>query len=97
MITDTAPGSWPPEKDRDASGGDETTRPSTADTLVTLEESESDRSPINDDDFLDKGKAIDTSTAGKHGIARMPELPPEIRETYVSSSVHRSRNYVFDS
>ena len=74
MTTDTPPGSWPAAEDD--GGGDEVSRPSTMETYVTIEES---KEPGRQRDNVAGDR---TGATGKKGIARMPELPPEIRETY---------------
>jgi len=83
-MTDILPGSWP-AAEADPSGPDEdgASRPSTATTYVTFEEPDGPESQ-EDNTIGSEQKGIDN--AGKRGIVRMPELPPEILETYGHST-----------
>lgn len=81
-MADNPPGSWPTaEEEREESDKDEDSRPSTAEFHESLEQSESAGEEL--DNVVDEKRT--PHIFGKHGIARMPELPPEIRETYAFS------------
>ena len=73
------PGSWDiAEESQQGSDEDGASRPSTTETYVTTGESiSSERQEHHISECKNKGKETDR----KHGITRMPELPPEIRET----------------
>ena len=78
-MTDIPPRSLPvAEKDQDELAENAASRPSTTETYVTLKESENSERQW-DNEVMSKDTGTDISE--KHGIARMPELPPEIRET----------------
>ena len=79
MVTDIPPGSWPAAED--VGGGDEVSRPSTMETYVTLEESEESKGSGQQEVKMARSKDKATEGTGKKGVARMPELPPEICET----------------
>ncbi|KAL6714166.1 hypothetical protein ACLMJK_008660 [Lecanora helva] len=75
-MTDTPPEGWsaPPED----AGSEKISRPSSIETHETLENFQ-EVELHKDHAAQSKDKGIDTN--GEKGIARMPELPPEIRET----------------
>ena len=80
-MTDIPPGSWPAvEVDPDGCKENEASRPSTAATYVTSEESKDVIERPKDNVIAGKSKA--TRNPKKLGTTTMPDLPPEICETY---------------
>ena len=77
-MTETSRASWPAaEVFHDMLDENDASRPSTMETYTTSEET---RAPDCEENDAIRVKEIGESL-GKQRILRMPELPPEIRET----------------
>ena len=79
-MTENPPGSWDvTEESQHGLDEDGSNRPSTAETYVTTGES---ISSLQEEHHEVKSSEKGKDTIWKQRIERMPELPPEIRETY---------------
>ena len=82
-MADDPPGSWPiAEENRN---GPDENRDSVY-TAVSEENAEEPSTVVEEEVHNSEAKGKGMEHAGKVGMFRMPELPPEIRETYAQHS-----------
>lgn len=80
-MSEAPPGSWPAaEEDHGVPVDLESSRPSTMETYTTTEDT---KWPGSEGDKVPETQDQEEGRKGKQRISSMPELPPEIRETYV--------------
>ena len=78
-MADVPPRSWPTAEENP--DGPNENRDSVY-TAVSEENAEEPSSAVEEEAHINEAKGKGTEHAGKVGVFKMPELPPEIRETY---------------